>query len=190
MKLGYIRPDPRHAEGPQRALLEAAGVSKIWVEKRRKAGDGYSAFEAMCKAIRSGADVVFVSDFHRIAATGDDEKANVRKVRRKGAHIIEVRSMRSTSCTADAIDMAREAAAVRAGKGMSREAASEIGKVGAANSPRSKPKAGRMGERQARAIWKDERLSWSQALAKMNAGRPEDQHWTKATAYRRLKKRH
>jgi hypothetical protein len=74
-------------------------------------------------------------------------------------------------------------------KGLTAEAAAQLGRAGAAASPVTKPLEKRMPVREALAIWRDPKLSTEGALNTINADRRYDDKYSLSAAYRYLKQR-
>lgn len=192
VKLGYVRPEPNKAEEPQKAALVAAGVSptKIWTEGRRKAGDEYPALEALTKAIRAKGDLVYVSQFGRLGASGPAIIANLKAIRAKGGVVVEAETGRRSDCQVDLAAMVQEAADGRAGR-LTKAEAKERGRAGGLATAAKRDKSGRMSVKSARAIWRDVKnyTSGAEALAKINQGKEGADCWSMAAAYREIGRR-
>jgi Meiotically up-regulated gene 113 len=189
MLLGYIRPDKRRPASAQMKVLTNFGVSeiKVYAEDERRAGDGYPVRDKMVRSIRKKTDdVVVVADFHMLASNGAHLKVAVRSIRLAGAVIVEAWTGRRSDCQADLVDMTIEADDVYANRGQDSAVMSDMGKKGAAKSPATKPKAGRMPPSEASQIWMNKEFTAEKAIRLNNADERFSVKWNQPYAYRKL----
>jgi hypothetical protein len=183
----------RFPAAPQRlaALKFGVGERQIIIEPRKE----HAEFDYLISSnLRDGESdtLVAVHHLHLLAPGAGELRRRIRAIHAKGAVIVEVATGRCSDDATALADMVFEAHEVYTGRLLDPKIASRIGKLGAANSPRTKKLSGRdhMPKVMALPIWRDvtNYRRKEDALAAINADtnyRP----YSMAYAYRRLGKR-
>jgi hypothetical protein len=186
---GYVRPEPRNPGPRQRAAIEMLDLGKFPIYEEATAhAPGFPIRNAMVNARRKGCgDVVIVSEMHRLAPDAEALRAVLRQLKAKDVTILEAVTGRYS--TKSESEMVFDAFAWYRSKGLTAEAAAQLGRFGAAASPVTKPLAGRMPVREALAIWRDPKLTTEAALNTINADPRYDDEYSLSAAYRYLKPR-
>lgn len=188
---GYIRPEPRNPAPKQRAAIEMLGLGSFPIyEEAIRETPGFPIRTAMFNARRvGGRDVVIVSELHRLAPDAETLRAFLKKLDAKEVCVLEATTGRYSGTNGTLQEMIFDAVAWYKSKGLTSEAASKLGKLGAEASPATKPKQGRMPVRQAQIIWRNPALSTEAALNAINADKTYPEEYSQSAAYRYLKTR-
>lgn len=189
MLRGYIRPEPRFSAEKQRKPLSDVGVNQraIYEEARRERRDGFPERDSAIRSLRANSnDILVVSDYHRLAVSAEDLRQVRAALKAKGVVVLEARTGRRSDNPDDVQDMYDEARDFWAQRGVTKEFMSNLGKRGAAKSPVTKPKTGRMPLHEAQEIWRNPDYNHAQALAVINADDRYETKYNSAYAYRNL----
>lgn len=187
MLRAYIRPEPRFSAAKQRAALDALGkkIATTYTEEPRTRGGPFPKRDAWVKSLRAGV-LATVSDFHRLATTADDLRDVRASIHKTGAVILEARTGRRSDDPEALADMTHEAVAFYSQRGLTKQDASKLGKMGAAASPATKPKRGRMPKADAAVIWRKVEYTTHEAIAAINADPAYKVKYNLSYAYRNL----
>ena len=184
---GYIRPEPRFPAKAQREALRQFGVQDgaIYEEAERGRGDTYPELADLTGSLRQG-DSVVVTEFHRLASNLDDLRENATAILSRGFEVLETTGRRS-GVHVDLVHMVLDAVLLYGRKLLSHAQAVELGKLGAAASPMTKRKRGRMPIAEAKVLWVS-RPDWTseQALALINSDRRYRVPYSMKYAYAKL----
>ena len=189
---GYVRPEPRNPGQRQRAAIEMLDLGEFPIYEELTAhAPGYPVRTAMVKARREGGqDVVIVSEMHRLAPDAEALRAVLKQLRAKNVCILEAVTGRYSGTNGTMEEMVLDAVQWYRSKGLTAEAAAQLGRFGAAASPVTKPLEKRMPVREALAIWRNPALTTEGALNTINADPRYDDKYSLSAAYRYLKPRH
>jgi hypothetical protein len=182
----YIRPDPRCSVERQKEICDQYSKQKnvFFIEEKRERGDPYPMRDVWLNSARN--EVLGIPEFFRIATTKKDLQEVVQVLTKKGQVVVEAATGRMTSNSADLTDMIFESINTYAARGLTREVASIMGKLGAAASPISQPKPDLMPKEEALPIWTNPDLLGDEAVARINANGKYKDHYSLSLAYRRL----
>lgn len=188
MLRGYIRPDARFPATAQKDALRKADVAEgaIYQESDRQRDTCYPEFLALVESLREG-DVVMVSAFHRLGSGVDDLRENATILLSKGFEVVEATSGRRSGNPVDLVNMTLDAVLLYSRRLLSHAQAVELGKLGAAASPKTKPLKGRMPIKMARMMWRS-RPDWTseQCLALINSDTRYKVKYSMKHAYAKL----
>lgn len=187
MLRAYIRPEPRFSASTQKRAIDDLGkkIAVTYIEGERSRGDAFPERTDWIKSLRPDTLAV-VSDFHRIATDAAMLKTVRAAIKAQGAIILEARTGRRSDDPDALGDMVVEAAMFYARKGMTEEEAQRLGRLGAANSKATRKWTGRMPTAEAIKIWRDNSLTYEEALAKINGDKNYRTPYSSAAAYRYL----
>jgi len=188
MNFGYANGNAKQAASTQAAALRAYDPKiKVWTEEKGASEDFDHIVDkrktGSCLARGSGHAVV-VAEFHQLATNRDELTQRVQAIHKLGAVIIEVSSRRSTEDRADLAAMMVEALDYYRIGGMSKAERTRVGKLGAAASPVTKAKDGRMAASMAIKFLYDPSLSIKEALGLIAKDKRYKVPWTMSYAYK------
>jgi hypothetical protein len=187
MIFGYANGNARRAVATQREVLEAFGVTRIWADEKGEAGDWEHLTGEQTGIGRDGPHSVVVAEFHLLATNRADLIERVLLVHARGSWIVEAATGRQTHDLAHLIHMLLEATDFYYQGGMSKAERQRIAKLGAAASPVTKPKDGRMPLTEAIKFLYDVSLTIREAIAHINRDRRYRRKWSLSYAYQRNK---
>lgn len=186
----YIRPEARFSAAKQLPVIESFDCKVIYKEADRSRDEGFPERKAWIAGMRvAHKDVALVSDFHRLATTAQSLKEVRTELKNAGVVILEGRTKRRSDNADDLADMIHEAIAFYSQRGLTPKEAARMGRLGAIESPATKPKLGRMPLHDAILIWRDPQYTRAQALALINADKRYPDKYNGTYAYRVLKRR-
>ena len=189
MLRAYIRPDSRFSLPRQAEPIRDLGKKfTTYIEEFGRTNGHLPERDRWIADLRVGT-IAVVSDFHRIATSAAGLKDARAAIKAQGAIILEARTGRQSDDPDALGDMIQEALRFYSQRGLTTEESKRLGRMGAASSPATKAKKGRMPTVEALPIWRDEAFSAEVALEKINADKRYKTPWTQATAYRYLKAR-
>jgi len=188
MLFGYANGNAKQATSAQVAALRSYDPKiKVWIEPQ----GSFEEFDHIVDRKKQGAclgrgsnHAVAVAEFHQLATNRDELTQRVQAIHKLGAVIIEVSSRRSTEDRADLAAMMVEALDYYRMGGMSKAERTRVGKLGAAASPVTKPKDGRMPASMAIKFLYDLSLSIKEALGLIAKDRRYRVPWTMSFAYK------
>ncbi len=187
MLRGYIRPDARISVQRQREALVAIGCTMFYVEHERRRGDSFPERDDWISHLRKP-DEACVAVFNRLAIGKNDLAATLKAIFAKGIPIIEAETGRRSDNQESLVDMIAEATGYYA-RHLDSEEAVRRGKLGAAASPVTKRRKGRMPEREALKFLNDRAKyrKLKDAVAAINKDKRYPTPWSVPLVYR-LKK--
>lgn len=190
MLRAYIRPEPRFSLPKQAETIRDLGEKvTTYTEEFGRANGRLPERDLWIASLRIGT-VAVVSDFHRIATSAVGLKEARAAIKAQGAVVLEARTGRRSDDPDALGDMIQEALRFYSQRGLTTEEARRLGRMGAASSPATKAKKGRMPIAEALPIWRDNAIpSIEAALEKINADKRYKTPYTQATAYRYLRAR-
>lgn len=188
MRHAYIRPEAKCTEVFQRKHIKAP-AKKIVAERARVRDDSYPEFRFLVDRMLQRGDELEVSHWHRLASTTDAMFEHARQVLSKGVVIVEMSTGRRSDSPVQLLEMVEEAVHFYAGRSLSKDEASRLGKLGALASPATKRRRGYMPNRQAEAILNDHARypTLKMALAAINADKRYARRWDTNRVYREAK---
>jgi hypothetical protein len=188
---GYVRPEPRNPGPRQRAAIEMLDLGKFPIYEEATAhAPGFPHRTAMINARRKGCnDVVIVSEMHRLAPDAESLRVVLKQLRAKDVTVLEATTGRYSGTNGTMEEMVLDAVAWYRSKGLTAEAAAQLGRFGAAASPVTKPLEKRMPVREALVIWRNPAFDTESALNNINADQRYDDKYSMSSAYRHLKQR-
>jgi hypothetical protein len=186
MMFGYANGSARKAIATQRETLEAFGVQKIWADEKGDDGDWLHLTGEGTGLSRGGPHEIVVAEFHLLATNRAGLLDRLKTIFERGAVVVEAMTGRRTSNQRDYADMLLEATDFYRG-GMSKAERIRIAKLGAAASPVTKLKDGRMPLTEAIKFLYDVNLTIREAIAYINRDRRYRRKWSLSFAYQRNK---
>lgn len=181
VRYGFVRADSRHAEAPQRAILEGDGVLATKI-----AND----LDRLKRSMARGPSTICVPDLHRLASDTEGLMVALDDLLGAGFVVRESRTGRQsddprawTTAVFDAMRFYRR-------HGLTLEEARAAAMNGAAASPVTKPKKGRMPFHEARVILEDHKTyrRLNDALRAINSVRKYPTKWNVAFVHRNKKR--
>jgi DNA invertase Pin-like site-specific DNA recombinase len=180
----YIRPDTRRSKSQQEAVVRSVGAKRDILYVEDHDGGVYAQRAAWAKDVR-GKELAGVTHIDRLATTRDDFSEALEQITRAGKIIYEGSTGRRSDRPGDLAAMIVDAFNFYAGR-PSREHMKAMAKKGAAASPVTKPKSGRMPIADAERILNDHKnyAGRDAQIAAINADRRYKVKWSRDYMYR------